>query len=130
MRPKLPSAERLAPYLRQIDEARFYSNFGPLVQRLEARLAHRFGLPVEGVTTVANATLGLALALGALEAPVGSLCVLPAWTFIASAHAAVMAGLVPYFVDVGAANWALDPDGVAEMIAQAPARVGSAFLRR
>jgi hypothetical protein len=37
MRPKLPSAERLAPYLRQIDEARFYSNFGPLVQRLEAR---------------------------------------------------------------------------------------------
>jgi hypothetical protein len=48
-RPKLPSAERLAPYRRRIDEARFYSNFGPLVQRLEDRLAHRFGLPVEGV---------------------------------------------------------------------------------
>src|SRR5262245_45514864 len=100
MRPLLPSAEQLLPYLTRIDGARIYTNFGPLANLLEGRLATRFGLPDEGVVTVANATLGLALALAAQDPPPGSLCVLPAWTFVASAHAAVMAGLTPYFVDV------------------------------
>ena len=32
----------------------------------------------------------------------GSLCLMPAWSFAASAHAAVSAGLRPHFLDVGA----------------------------
>ena len=125
MRPKLPSAERLAPYLRAIDSSRVYSNFGPLVRSLEERLATRFNLPVEGVTTVANATLGLTLALAAQGPPAGTLCVMPAWTFIASAHAAMMAGLVPYFVDVDADTWAVAPDSISDMVANAPGPVGA-----
>ena len=40
LRPKLPAAERLVDYLRQIDASRYYSNFGPLACTLEDRLAH------------------------------------------------------------------------------------------
>ncbi len=125
MRPMLPAAERLLPYLKQIDTARIYSNFGPLALSLEKRLAAHYGLPETAVTTVANATLGLALALLAQRARPGTLCMLPAWTFIASAHAVRLAGLVPYFVDVDARSWALDAASAADLIARAPAEVGA-----
>src|ERR1700682_5754791 len=123
MRPVLPAADRLLPYLKQIDHARIYSNFGPLALSFERRLAAHFGLPETTVTTVANATLGLALALLAQQVRPGALCMLPAWTFIASAHAVRLAGLVPYFIDVDARTWALDAASTAELIARAPAEV-------
>jgi dTDP-4-amino-4,6-dideoxygalactose transaminase len=125
MRPKLPSADRLAPYLQSIDASRQYSNFGPLAVSLEDRLAEHYGLTQGTVATVANATLGLAIALAIQEPPPGTLCVMPAWTFVATAHAAVMAGLTPYFVDVDRATWALDTAMALDEIARAPARVGA-----
>jgi dTDP-4-amino-4,6-dideoxygalactose transaminase len=125
MRPNLPLASRLLPYLRSIDASHVYSNFGPLTLSLEDRLAEHYGLSDGAVVTVANATLGLAIALALQKPPAGSLCLMPAWTFVASAHAAVMAGLVPYFVDVERGTWALGPDSVAAEIAQAPAPVGA-----
>lgn len=125
MRPKLPSADRLTPYLKSIDASRTYSNFGPLALSLEDRLAEHYGLNQGTVATVANATLGLAIALAAQQPPPGSLCVMPAWTFVASAHAAVMAGLVPYFVDVDPETWAIDAGKLLDEIGRAPARVGA-----
>ncbi|MFZ3354908.1 MAG: aminotransferase class I/II-fold pyridoxal phosphate-dependent enzyme [Xanthobacteraceae bacterium] len=128
LRPKLPTADRLAPYLVEIDRSRLYSNFGPHVRALQERLAARFGLPDGTVTTVANATLGLTLALMAQAASPGTLCVMPAWTFVASAHAVVLAGLTPYFVDVDPSTWALDPVAIEREIARAPGRVGAVMV--
>jgi len=128
LRPKLPTADRLAPYLAEIDRSRLYSNFGPHAQVLEERIAAHFGLPGGTVTTVANATLGLTLALTAQGPSASTLCVLPAWTFVASAHAVVLAGLTPYFVDVDPFTWALDPLAVEHEIREAPARVGAVMV--
>src|SRR5436305_952076 len=125
MRPKLPPAERLTPYLQSIDASRLYSNYGPLTLTLQDRLAAHYGLNPGTVATVANATTGLAIALAIQHPPRGTLCVMPAWTFVASAHAAVMAGLTPYFVDVDADTWALDVERISEEIARAPAQVGA-----
>jgi dTDP-4-amino-4,6-dideoxygalactose transaminase len=125
MRPRLPSAERVLPYLKTLDATRIYSNFGPLTAAFEERLGTRFGLPDGTITTVANGTIGLTLALSALGARPGSLCAMPAWTFVASAHAAVMAGLIPYFVDVDPATWAIDPESLSDVIAHAPGNVGA-----
>jgi dTDP-4-amino-4,6-dideoxygalactose transaminase len=125
MRPKLPTSDRLMDYLRRIDASRFYTNFGPLALELEERLAAFYGFSPGTVTTVANATLGLALTLHALGAKRGTLCAMPAWTFVASAHAVVNAGLIPYFIDVDAQSWSLDPAAVADEIARAPAPVGA-----
>jgi dTDP-4-amino-4,6-dideoxygalactose transaminase len=124
MRPKLPATERLMDYLRRIDQSRFYSNFGPLVCALEERLAAHYRVSSGNVTTVANATQGLTLALVAQGVKQGTLCAMPAWTFVASVHAAVNAGLVPYFLDVDAETWVLDAAAVAEEIARALATVG------
>src|SRR5262249_42970062 len=114
-----------APYMRQIDGARIYSNFGPHARSLEARLARQFGLPPEGVVSVSNATVGLSLALAAQHPEPGSLCAIPAWTFAATPHAVTQAGLLPYFVDVDPMTWALDPETVAQEIARAPGKVGA-----
>jgi dTDP-4-amino-4,6-dideoxygalactose transaminase len=128
LRPKLPPADRLAPYLAAIDKSRFYSNFGPQNSAFEERLASLFGLEGGTTTTVANATLGLTLALVAQGARAGTLCVMPGWTFVASAYAATHAGLIPYFVDVDAATWALDPLAIEDEIAKAPAVVGAVMV--
>lgn len=124
-RPLLPLAARIVPYLDEIDSGRIYSNFGPLVLRLEERLCERFGLSDGSVTTVANGTLGLMLGLMSSNAEAGSLCIMPAWTFAATAEAAMAAGLKPYFVDVEENSWALSPETVREAVKTAPGPVGA-----
>lgn len=126
-RPQLPRAEVLLQYLHEIDGNRIYSNFGPVSELFEQKLASHLGLPDKDgcVATVANGTLGLTLALQASGTVPGSLCLMPAWTFVATAHAAVAAGLVPYLADVDAASWALDADRTREMIRRASGRVGA-----
>jgi dTDP-4-amino-4,6-dideoxygalactose transaminase len=114
-RPRLPMADDVLPYLRRIDEARWYSNFGPLLIELERRLADRFVRPTQ-VVTVANATQALTLALRAMDLPVGGdHVILPSWTFVATAHAVVQAGLKPWFVDVDPETWMLDPAAVTAL---------------
>jgi dTDP-4-amino-4,6-dideoxygalactose transaminase len=125
MRPKMPRTEQLLTYLEQIDQNRVYTNFGPLSVALEDRLARHYGLDEGMITAVANATLGLSLALSAVGAKPGALCIMPAWTFVASAHAAVGVGLTPYFMDVSAETWSLEPSTVEAEIAQARIAVGA-----
>lgn len=110
LRPLLPGAEAVLPYLRRIDESRWYSNDGPLLREFESRLAAHFGVADNEVAVVANGTQGLALALRASGAGAGGLCLVPAWSFPATAHAVINAGLIPYFVDVDHASWSLTPD--------------------
>lgn len=97
--PDVPTADEILPYLRRIDENKWYTNTGPLVQELETRL---------GGVTVSSATLGLELA---------AQCVfrsrrvrVPAFTFAASVTALIRAGFEPVLCDVGE-DWSLvDPD--------------------
>lgn len=116
MRPKLPPADALLPYLREIDESRWYSNFGPLLRRFQACLAEHFDLPADGVACVASGTMALTVGLMALGARAGSRCVMPSWTFVATPSAACAAGLKPYFVDVDAQSWAIDPNTVRALV--------------
>lgn len=122
--PTMPQFAALETYIRAMDEARWYSNFGPLIGQFEARLSDRLTGPAN-ITTVTNATTGLALTLKALGAPAGSLCLLPAWTFVASAHAVAQAGLVPWFQDVDPKTWMLDPEHVRAALDSAPGQVGA-----
>jgi dTDP-4-amino-4,6-dideoxygalactose transaminase len=123
-RPCLPPLEAIAPYIRRIDQSRWYSNFGPLTQEFEQRLAARFGAGAF-VSTAANATQALAVALRAMDAPNGSLCMAPSWTFVATAHAIMQAGLVPWFVDVDADTWTLDAVAAEAALNRAPGPVGA-----
>jgi dTDP-4-amino-4,6-dideoxygalactose transaminase len=112
-RPLLPSAADIAPYLAEIDANRWYSNRGPLSLRLAARLDDHFGVPRDATRLVQNATLGIGLALMASNAPRGSRCLMPAWTFVATPAAAIMAGLDPHFIDVDPDTWMPSAEAIA-----------------
>jgi dTDP-4-amino-4,6-dideoxygalactose transaminase len=116
LRPQLPDAERLLPYLRRIDSARIYSNWGPLAGELERRLAERLGVPTDGFSSASSGTAAL---VGAILASAGRatldrpLALIPAFTFIATAAAVQLCGYDPYLLDVDADSWMLDPGRVA-----------------
>jgi len=127
LRPQLPSAAELLPYLKEIDQRRWYSNSGALVTRLEEQLSRHLGFSSQGVITTANATLGLTVALMARRVPAGSVCLVPSWTFAATPHAVRTAGLIPWFMDVDRRTWALNPDYVTDMLKRMP-RPASALI--
>jgi len=116
-RSRLPTTDDLLPYLRRIDAAQWYTNFGGLVRSFESRLAEHFGVAAEDLVTVANGTLGLTAAFQAQGIKPGGLCLMPSFTFAATPAAAIAAGLVPYFVDVSRETWALEPGIVEEVLA-------------
>ena len=123
-RPRLAPVEAALPYLRRIDQTRTYSNFGPLNSLLEERLAQRLGVGTGSVITCANATMGLTLALTAARRP-GRFCVTPAWTFAATAHAILAAGLTPYLADVDPKSGALTAEIAALACREAPGEVAA-----
>jgi dTDP-4-amino-4,6-dideoxygalactose transaminase len=114
--PDMPRAEALAPYLRRIDGARWYTNFGPLVHELEGRLGAHFA-PEDHVVTVSSGTAGLELALLALGLPAGARVLLPDFTFVATATAVIRAGFRPVVGDVDPRSWLLTPELARSAIA-------------
>jgi dTDP-4-amino-4,6-dideoxygalactose transaminase len=128
LKPQLPSAASILPYLEAIDARRWYSNAGPLVTELEEQLSRQLGFQDRGVVTTANATVGITAALLARRVPAGSLCVLPSWTFVATPHAARAAGLTPWFHDVDRRTWALNPCEVLETLKRIPRPVGAVIV--
>ena len=54
----------ILPYLEEIDQNRWYSNFGPLERRFERKLAEHFELGDRQVVCVSNCTQGLDIASG------------------------------------------------------------------
>ncbi len=108
--PNMPKVGELLPWLEKIDERRWYTNFGPLNRMFEEAVRRCFPpVPTAHVTTVANGTLGLELALAALDLPPRSAVLIPAFTFVATATAAVRAGLTPVLADFDPASWLLTP---------------------
>ncbi len=124
-RPRLPSRDAILPYLDRIDQSRWYSNSGPLVQELQNRLAEKGGHGSARAAVVSNATIGITLALLAHDLPPGSYCMLPSWTFAATAHAIRLAGLVPWLVDVCETTWALEASIAINLLGQAPAPISA-----
>ena len=117
-RPRLPSAARILPYLQEIDSNAYYANHGPLWLRFHTRLAEHWALGTDELALASNATAALTLALQASNVAPGRECLMPSWTFVATAGAVRQAGLVPHFVDVQARSWAPDPAAVQALAKQ------------
>lgn len=106
--PKLPTVEDLLPYLREIELARTYSNFGPMVLRLHSELAQYFGVQVNQIVTLANATLALE---GAIQTSSNkdTKWLSPSWTYAATNLALERCNVDYEFGDINQ-DWRLIPD--------------------
>ncbi len=122
LKPSLPTAERIAPWLARIDESRWYSNFGPLENLFRERLGRLAGLETDQVALFCSGTAALSVALRLMTGGQGGLCLMPSWTHIGTAAAARAAGLEPFLLDCDARTWALDLETVRRCAGQANVR--------
>jgi dTDP-4-amino-4,6-dideoxygalactose transaminase len=113
LRPCLPTADELLPYLKEIDQSAWYSNFGPLnerfIKRIEVYQELRWSNPVFCLTT-SSGTLALELLISALDLPRSSNIFIPAFTFVATASAVLRCGHKPVLCDVDPKTWLLTPE--------------------
>ena len=122
--PNPPRLSELGDALRQVEASGVYSNNGPQVQAFEAAATAQLYGGHGASLAVANATLGLMIALRDAARP-GTLAVMPALTFAATAQAALWAGLTPLIVDVDPDNWSADANAEAAALRTHGERIGA-----
>lgn len=111
-RPNVGDRARLQRRIDTILDNRWFSNHGPMVQEFERRLAEYLGVP--HVVCLANATLGLELVARALG--LSGEVIVPAYTFVATAHALEWQRIRPVFADLDPATHNVDPASVEARI--------------
>lgn len=93
-------------------ERNWLTNSGPLVEQFEDELAQR--LQVGHVVAMCNGTIALEIAIRALG--LGGEVIVPAFTFVATAHSLYWQDITPVFADIDPDTHNLDPDAVEQMI--------------
>jgi dTDP-4-amino-4,6-dideoxygalactose transaminase len=122
-RPWLPPSEAIERYLALSREARWFTNFGPCYKLLQERLRAATDRPC---VPVANATLGLMVAIAALRGRAPSdagEALVPSFGYTAAAQAAFWNGLHPVFVDIEPDGWHLDPQALEDALRARAGRV-------
>lgn len=112
--PDLPSSEEVLPYLRRIDQARWYSNFGPLVCEFEDRLRSLLSaadpqshLRPLHLTTLVSGHHALEIGMALSGVGPGKTVLLPAVTFPSCPLAVQNIGATPLLGDVDPNTWSL-----------------------
>lgn len=125
LRPRPPRLSRLVRELEAIEASGIYTNYGPVNDRFEERATERLFGGTGGCLTVANATIGLMLAIREAipEGRDRRYALMPSFTFAATAHAAIWAGLIPLFVDIHPRTWCADPDAVTRLLDRYPGEI-------
>ena len=111
-RPNIGNRDRLMARINDMLDRRWLSNNGPFVQDLERRIADYVG--VKHVICVCNATIGLEIAIRAAD--LRGEVIVPAYTFVATAHALQWQEITPVFADMDPATHNLDPARVERHI--------------
>lgn len=99
-------------YLNAALDSNWVAPAGPDLAAFEAAAAARVG--VAAAVAVSSGTAALHLALLRLGVVPGDDVVVPSFTFVASANAAIYSGARPVFIDCDETTWGLSPDLVAE----------------
>ena len=110
--PSLPPLEEFIPYLKDIWDSKWLTNNGKFHQRFEEELAIFLG--VKYISLVANGTLGLMLALKALN--ITNEVITTPFSFVATTHALHWNGIKPVFCDIEPDTMNLDPDKIEALI--------------
>lgn len=118
-----PRLSELRAALETIERSDVYTNYGPVNSALEDAFAERFG--GGACLTVSSATVGLMLAFkqASHHRPGRQFAVMPSFTFAATAHAALWAGLTPLLCDIDPLDWLASADSERAIMAEFGDRV-------
>lgn len=98
--------------VNEIFDRRWLTNDGPLVKEFEARIQELVG--VKHCVAMCNATIALEIAIRALE--LRGEVIVPAYTFIATAHALQWQEITPVFADMDPATHNIAPEMIERLI--------------
>lgn len=110
--PHLPPLKEFLPYLEEIWASKVITNGGHQHQDLERALSRYLDVPY--VSLVSNGTLGLIIALQALNVQ-GEVITTP-YSFVATSNALLWNGNTPVFADIDPETLNLDPGAVRAAI--------------
>ena len=118
LRPRPPRLSQLLHQIEIIEASGIFSNYGPVNTRFEAALTEQIFGGLGGCLTVNNATIGLMLAIREASAPGEGrrYALMPSFTFAATAHAALWAGLTPLLCDIDSETWNASPAAEDRML--------------
>ncbi|MGE3613418.1 MAG: DegT/DnrJ/EryC1/StrS family aminotransferase [Sulfurimonas sp.] len=108
----LPNKEKYKKYIDRIFENGWLTNNGPLVQKLEKRLAEYLG--VKNIVLVSNGTVALEIAYRPLGLK-GFVITTP-FSFVATTSSLVTNQLLPIFADIDSNSFNLDPKNIEKLI--------------
>lgn len=111
-RPNLGDRERFLARVNEMFDRNWLTNAGPFVKEFEQRIADFIG--VKHCVAMCNATVGLEIAIRA--AGLRGEVILPAFTFIATAHSLQWQEITPVFCDIDPRTQNLNPERVEELI--------------
>ena len=112
--PDMSGAERT--YLLEAFDSNWIAPVGPDLNAFEDTLGQLTGRA--HVAALSSGTAGLHLALLLAGVTSGDEVLVSTFTFVATANAVLQCGAMPVFVDSSAADWNIDPDLVAEELAE------------
>ena len=107
-----PSKEKYQKYVDEIYANGWVTNNGPLVKRLEKRLAEHLG--VKHIVLVANGTAALEIAYRTLD--LKGYAITTPFSFVATTSSLVTNGLKPIFADIDSQTLNIDPSNIEALI--------------
>jgi dTDP-4-amino-4,6-dideoxygalactose transaminase len=111
-RPNLGDREAMLRRMNEIFDRRWFTNDGPMLKEFESRIKKLVG--VKHCVAMCNATIGLEIAVRALE--LRGEVIVPAYTFIATAHALQWQEITPVFADMDPATHNMAPGAIERLI--------------
>jgi dTDP-4-amino-4,6-dideoxygalactose transaminase len=109
--PHPPLLKELEKDFQQVYKNGWFTNMGPFEKKFEKELGLylNYKAKIPRVVAVSSATMGIILALKALE-PKRQLVLLPSFTFAATVEAVIWCGYEPLFVDIDEDSWSMAID--------------------
>ena len=111
-KPYLPNKEKYKEYIDEIYRNGWITNYGPLVQRLEKRLAKYLG--VKNVVLVSNGTTALEVAYRTLD--IKGFAITTPFSFVATTSSLVTNNILPIFADIDNKTLNLNPKNIEKLI--------------
>lgn len=108
----LPNKDKYKAYIDEIYENGWLTNNGPLVQRLEKRLAEYLG--VKNLILVSNGTVALEIAYRTLD--IRGFVITTPFSFVATTSSLVTNNILPIFGDINEKSFNLDPENIENLI--------------
>ena len=108
----LPDKEKYKKYVDEIYANGWITNNGPMLKKLEKRLATYLG--VKNVILVANGTAALEIAYRTLD--IKGFAITTPFSFVATTSSLVTNGLLPIFADIDPATLNIDSENIQTLI--------------